>query len=108
MLAECRGDDVILLELVARFVEVVREVVDTKATLLAVTHFPDVLVHWLAVVRLRANAVQPSRQHHCKGKIRIGRRIRNAMFHTSAKPASFRNAEHRRGVWHTPSNISGA
>src|SRR6185437_13192072 len=45
VLAEGAGDHVVLLQLVERLVEIVRQIVDPQPALLAEAHLPDVLVH---------------------------------------------------------------
>src|SRR6476469_5730745 len=61
VLAEHAGDDVVFLELVERFVEIVRQIVDAKTPLLAEAHLPDVLVYRFTMIRVRLDAVEPRR-----------------------------------------------
>src|SRR5439155_458017 len=89
VLAQRGRDHLVLLQLVARLVQVVRQVVDAQPPLLAMRHFPDVLVHRLAPVGLGLDPVEACRQHHCERQIRIGRRIGHAVFYTGAGAATY-------------------
>src|SRR5919112_1990264 len=61
VIAERARDHVVLLQLVARLVQIVRQVVDAQPPLLAVAHLPDVLVHRLSVVRAGPHAIDARR-----------------------------------------------
>src|SRR5512144_1265619 len=58
VLTKCFLDDRILLELVARLFEVVRQIVDLETTLLAMRHLPDVRVHRLPCIRLVLDSIE--------------------------------------------------
>src|SRR5258708_3781319 len=107
VLAECGSDDVALLQLIARLVEIVREVVDAQAALFAVAHLPDVLVHGLAEVSLGTYAIQPRSQHYREREIGIRRRIRHTMLDAGAQPPTLGDAQHGRAVAHAPRNVHG-
>ena len=49
----------------------------------------------LAVVGLRADAVQSRGKHHGEREVGIRRRIRNAVLHARAQPAALGDAQHR-------------
>ena len=70
VLAESFGDHIVLLQLIARFSQIVRQVVNAETTLLPMRHLPDVGVHGLARIGLGRDAIESAAS--CTASARYG------------------------------------
>src|SRR5688572_2350962 len=88
VLAQSVLDNRVLLELVARFLEVVWKIVDSETSLFPVRHLPDVGVHRLACIGFVDDSVETRRELHRESEIRIGGRIGDAELASGSESAA--------------------
>src|SRR2546426_7771347 len=105
VVAEGGPDNLVLLEVLERLVQVPGEVVDAEVAPLAVAHLEDVLVDRVGRRELMLDAIQAGGDLHGEREVGIGRGVGHAHLAARAYLAALGDADQRRAVAHRPGDV---
>src|SRR6478752_3617578 len=105
MFAESVAHQIVLLQLIERFVQISGELVDPEMASFAMAHCEDVLVDRRSGIDVLFDAVQAGAQHDGKGEIRVARGIWHPELDTRGGASRRRNANERAPIFLRPRDV---